>query len=82
MQSLILNLEAKLVERAQRYASARGKPLDELVAQYFAGLEAPPEVLEPDPDDLAQRAALRESLRGLLGGREAVAPGLGMAGGQ
>lgn len=68
-QTLLLHLEATLVARAKRYAHAQGVPIDQLVARYFAGLEAPDEALVVDQSAVvAPRVALLASLREVLGG--------------
>jgi hypothetical protein len=54
---LTLRLEARLIRRAKAYAARSGKSLSEVVADFFARLQAPstepPEVRSPDVRSLA-----------------------------
>lgn len=66
---LTLRMESALIERAKRYARARGKSVSRLVADYFALLRTTPG--EPPTVEETERLPLiTRSLLGSLSGAE------------
>lgn len=60
---LTLRMEKALIDRAKRYARARGKSVSRLVADYFALLRTTP----PQPPGVEEAEPLPPITRSLLG---------------
>ena len=65
---LTLRMEKALIERAKRYARARGKSVSRLVADYFALLDTSPGV--PPAVEEERLPPISRSLLGSLSGAE------------
>lgn len=62
MSKLTLSVDAKVVERAKRYAEKQGTSVSQLVERYLDALARPPRIADEDLPPITRR------LRGLLKG--------------